>query len=107
MALYMFQGAYTSEAMAKLIKKPQDRIGVIARALKKFGGKLHDGWFSFGEFDVVLVMELPNNVSAAAFAVAAEAGGALRAGRTTPLLSAREMRQMLRKAKSSSYQPPK
>jgi uncharacterized protein with GYD domain len=106
MALYLFQGAYTAEAMAKLIKKPQDRFGVIAKALKKFGGKLHGGWFSFGEYDVVLVMELPDNVTAAAFAVAAEAGGALRAGRTTPLLSAREMGQMLRKAKSSSYRPP-
>ena len=106
MALYMFQGAYTPEALAKLIKKPQDRIGVLARALKKFGGKLHCGWFSFGEFDIVLVMELPDNVAAAAFAVAAEAGGALRSGRTTPLLSAREMSRMLRKAKSSSYRPP-
>ena len=106
MALYMFQGAYTPEALAKLIKKPQDRIGVIAKVIKKFDGELHGGWFCFGEYDIVLVLELPDNVTAAAFAVAAEAGGALRSGRTTPLLSARDMRRMLRKAKSSSYRPP-
>jgi len=107
MPLYMFQGAYTAEAMAKLIKKPQDRIGAVAKALKKFGGTMHGSWFSFGEYDIVLVMELPDNVAAAAFAVAAEAGGALRSGRTTPLLNAREMAKMLRKAKTSTYRPPK
>jgi len=106
MPLYLFQGAYTPEAMAKIIKKPQDRLGAVAKALKKFGGKMHGGWFSFGDYDVVLVMELQDNVTAAAFAVAAEAGGALRSGRTTPLLSAREMTKMLRKAKASTFRPP-
>src|SRR3989442_11078713 len=107
MAYYLFQGSYTPEALATLIRNPQDRIEVVRKAVEKLGGKVLGGWFCFGEYDVVLVSELPDNVSAAAFAVAAAAGGALKANKTTPLLSADQMIQMLDKAGKTGYSPPK
>src|SRR6266498_1089091 len=107
MALYLFQAAYTPEALAALIKKPENRIAVVSKAIEKLGGKVLGGWFSYGEYDVVLVSELPDNVSAAAFAVAAAAGGALKANRTTPLLNADETLQMLTRAAKTGYRPPK
>jgi len=106
MAYYLFQGSYTAEALATLIKKPQNRIEIVAKAIEKLGGRLVGGWFCFGEYDVVLISELPDNVSAAAFAVAAAAGGALKANKTTPLLSSDEMLQMFNKAGKSGYRPP-
>ena len=78
MAYYLFQGAYTPQALAALIKKPENRIAVVSKAIEKLGGKVIGGWFSYGEYDVVLVTELPDNVSAAAFAVAAAAYEAAR-----------------------------
>ena len=107
MAYYLFQGAYTSEALAKLIKKPENRIATVSKAIEKLGGRVICGWFSFGEYDILLVSELPDNVSAAAFAVAAAAGGALKANKTTPLLNADEMIQMLNQAGKTGYRPPK
>ncbi len=104
---YLFQAAYTPEALATLVKKPQNRVEVVRAAIEKLGGKVLSGWFSFGEYDVVLIVELPDNVSAAAFAVAAAAGGALKANRTTPLLNAEETVEMLKRAGKTGYRPPK
>ena len=67
MAYYLFQASYTPEALAALIKKPENRIEIVSKTIEKLGGKVIGGWFCFGEYDVALVSELPDNVSAAAF----------------------------------------
>jgi uncharacterized protein with GYD domain len=107
MAHYMFQAAYTPDALAKLMKNPEDRIASVTKVVEKLGGKVIGGWFCYGEFDAVLITELPDNVSAASFSVAASAGGALKANRTTPLLTREEMMQMFKKAETAGYQAPK
>ncbi len=106
MAYYLFQCAYTPETLATLVKKPQNRVEIVREVIEKLGGKVHGGWFCFGEYDVVLVSELPDNVTAAAFAVAAAAGGALKANKTTPLFSPEEMVQIFKTAGKSGYRPP-
>ena len=40
MALYMYQVAYTAEAVAALIKDPQDRVEAVRPALEAEGGKV-------------------------------------------------------------------
>ncbi len=107
MAYYLFQGAYTAEALATLIKKPQNRIEIVSQTIEKLGGRVVGGWFCFGEYDVVLVTELPDNVTAAAFSVAAAAGGALKANKTTALFNADDMLQIFKTAGKSGYRPPK
>lgn len=107
MACYLFQCAYTPEALATLIKKPQDRIEVVRKLIEKLGGKVIGGWFCFGEYDVCLVSELPDNVSAAAFAISAAAGGALKANKTTPLFNADETRAIFQQAGRVAYRPPR
>ena len=59
-----------------------------------------------GDHDVVVVIEMPDNVSAAAFAVAISAGGACKTVKTTPLLSQEEGIAAVKKSASSGYQPP-
>ena len=107
MAQYLFQAAYTSEAWATLVKNPQDRISVVSKAIENVGGRLIGGWLCFGEYDFVAVGELPDNVSAAAFALAAAAGGAVKSLKTTPLLSMEEGIEAMKKAGTSGYAPPK
>jgi uncharacterized protein with GYD domain len=106
MAYYLFQAAYTPEALAALIKKPENRVEVVAKAVEKLGGKVLSGWFCFGEYDVVLITELPDNVSAASFAIAAASGGALKANKTTPLFNADETIRIFQKAGTTGYRPP-
>jgi hypothetical protein len=52
------------------------------------------------------LMQLPDNVSAAAFSIAVSAGGAVRAVKTTPLMSVEEGMDAMRKAGEVDYKPP-
>lgn len=106
MALYLYQGAYSSDALKTLIKKPTDRLQVIRKAVEELGGKVEGAWFSFGEYDIVLLLQMPDNSSAAALSLAAAAGGAIRSGRTTPLMTMEEGLAAMKKAGASSYKPP-
>lgn len=106
MPYYLFQTAYTAEAMGSLIKTPQDRIERVRPALEALGGKIVAGFFSFGEYDVVGIMEMPDNATAAAFSMSVSAGGGVRAFKTTPLMTMDEAVAAMQKAGGSTYAPP-
>lgn len=100
---FMIQVAYTTEACQSLVKKPQDRLDAIRPAIKKLGGTVVSSYFSFGEYDAIVIAEMPDNVSAAAFSLAISAGGSCKAVRTTPLLTATEAIEAFKKAATSGY----
>ena len=106
MPRYMLEVAYTPEAWATLVKKPQDRVEAVRPTVRKLGGKIESAYFAFGEYDLVAIVNMPDNVSVAAFSIAASAGGSMKAIRTTPLMTIREGMQAMRKAKRSTYEPP-
>ena len=106
MAYYMVQAAYSAEAVAAMVKKPEDRGEAIRPVVEKLGGKLVGIWFCFGEYDVVGISELPDNVSAAAFAFAVSQGGKVKALKTTPLMTGSEAVQAMKKAGGAGYRPP-
>jgi uncharacterized protein with GYD domain len=106
MAHFLLQGAYTTEAWKALVKNPQDRIEIIRPVIEKLGGSVEGAWFSFGEYDVVLVMRMPDNISASAFSLAVAAGGAFKVHKTTPLMTIAEGIEAMRKAAGLNYQPP-
>jgi uncharacterized protein with GYD domain len=105
MASYLVQASYTSEALASLIKNPENRTEVVKKVAKKLGGKLSASWLSFGEYDLVMVVEMPDNVSMASFAIAAAAGGSLKSVKTTPLMSTDDAMTAVKKAATSGYRP--
>jgi len=105
MPSYLIQVAYTPEATAALIKKPHDRATVVGKAIEKLGGKMTGFWLSFGDYDVIGIFEMPDNISAAAFALAIGAGGACKSVKTTPLLTLEEGIAALKKAGGSGYKP--
>jgi uncharacterized protein with GYD domain len=107
MPYYLFQASYTSTALAALCKKPRNREGVIRSLVQNLGGKLEGAWLAFGDYDVVAVLNMPNNVGAAAVSLAAAAGGALKSAKTTPLLKFSEGVAALKKASRAGYRPPK
>jgi uncharacterized protein with GYD domain len=106
MPQYLLQAAYTTDAWAAMVKNPQDRLEAVRPVIEKLGGKIDGGWLSFGEYDVAVVCQMPNNVSAAAFSMAAAAGGAVKALKTTPLMSMEEALEAMRKAGGAGYRPP-
>ena len=106
MAYYLVQAAYTAEACAALLKNPQDRQEVVRAVVEKMGGRLESFWFAFGEYDVVLICQMPDNVAAAAFSMTISAGGAAKAVKTTPLMTAEEGMEAMRKGAGAGYRPP-
>jgi uncharacterized protein with GYD domain len=107
MALYMYQVSYTSEAVAALIREPQDRAEAVRPAIEALGGKLVAAGYPMGEYDAIVLFEAPDDTSAAAFALAIAGGGAAKSAKTTRLLSGQEWIESLRKAQGSQYRPPR
>ena len=105
MAFYLLQVGYTPESWASMVKKPQDRIEAVRPAVEKLGGKVVCGYLAFGKYDIVAILDMPNNVSAAAFSMAVAAGGACSKVLTTPLMSTKEGMDAMKKASASSYKP--
>jgi len=105
MPSYLLQVSYASDALKKLIAKPQDRGEMVRKAIEKLGGSVTGTWFSFGDYDIVSLFELPDNVTAASFALAIAAGGSVKAAKTTPLLTMEEGMAALKKAGASPYKP--
>ena len=106
MANYLLQVGYTPEAWASLIAQPHDRLDAVRPAIEKLGGKILQGWFAFGDYDLIAILEMPTNVEAAAFSLAAAAGGAIRTIKTTPLMSTAEGIEAMKKAAKSGYKAP-
>ena len=107
MPFYLIQASYASQATAAMIKNPQDRAAAVRPMIERMGGKLHGLWLSFGEYDVVAITELPDNVSATSLSMAIGASGSISGFRTTPLLTAAEATEAMKKAGGAGYQPPK
>jgi uncharacterized protein with GYD domain len=105
MPFFLHQVSYTSEALAKLIANPQNRFDAVQGPIEKLGGKVLSSYFAFGHFDAVLITDMPDNISAAAIALAFGAGGSLRECQTTALLSNAEGLEAMRGAATCGYRP--
>jgi uncharacterized protein with GYD domain len=105
MPQYMLQVSYSREGWQALIAQPQNRVEAVKQAVENLGGKVVSAWFAFGDHDVILITEMPDNVSAAGLAIAFAGGGALKSVQTTPLLSADEALAAMKKAGESGYRP--
>ena len=106
MAQYMLQVTYSQSGWAAQIKNPANRMQQVGKIVKKMGGKLQQAWYTFGKYDLVAILDMPDDVTMGAFSMAAAAGGALSRAVTTPLMSVEQGTEMIRKAAESGYRPP-
>ena len=108
MPLYMYQASYTPESWAAQVKNPQNRVETVGRQLcQAVEGKFVGGWLCFGDYDLVLIADVPDNESMAAVALGVAAGGAIRASKTTVLMTGTEGEWALKKADAvaKAYRP--
>jgi uncharacterized protein with GYD domain len=63
-------------------------------------------WFAFGEYDLVLISQLPDNSSIAAISMAISSGDSVKAVKTTPLMTMDEVIEVMKKAAKAGYKPP-
>jgi uncharacterized protein with GYD domain len=104
MPKYLIQATYTAEGRRGLVKdKASGRKAAVAAAVKAIKGKLEAMYFSFGNDDVVMIVDAPDNASVASIALTAGATGLVNL-RTTPLLTIEEVDQAI--AMPSKYRAP-
>ncbi|MBV9204716.1 MAG: GYD domain-containing protein [Actinobacteria bacterium] len=97
MTLYMYQASYTAKSMAAQLTDPHDPLDVISAALEDLGAEIVVAGFPFGEYDLLVVYEAADDVTAASVAMAVAAAGEVKSAKTTRLLSGQEWLESLRK----------
>jgi uncharacterized protein with GYD domain len=97
MTLYMYQASYTAKSMAAQLTDPHDPMEVIRPTLQELGATVVVEGFPFGEYDVLIVYEAPDDITAASVAMAVAAAGEVKSAKTTRLLSGQEWLDSLRK----------
>jgi uncharacterized protein with GYD domain len=108
MSYYLYQLTYSSQAIKAMIAKPSDREAAARTAIEAAGGKLHHLFFSFGTYDVICLIEAPDDTVAMATSMAVAATGTVSGSASTKLFTAQEaMAAMTLAGKvASAYKPP-
>lgn len=106
MPFYMSQITLSPEGLKAMTANPQDRRGPVGKLFEAAGGKLHHYFFAFGEADVVIIGEAPDNTACASLMLAAMGGGAISSSKTTVLMSHEEGLEAFRRAGQVAYTPP-
>jgi uncharacterized protein with GYD domain len=90
MAKYLIEATYTPEGLQGLMKdKASGRQAAVGKLLESVGGKLESVYYCFGDRDVILIVDAPDNTAVAAISLTACATGLVRI-KTTPLLTVQE-----------------
>ena len=104
MAKYLVQGNYAGEGAKGLVKDGgSSRREAIEKLVASLGGTLESMYYAFGDTDVYVIVDLPDNVSAAAASLTANAAGAVSVS-VTVLLTPEEMDEAAKK--TPEYRAP-
>src|SRR5437899_565844 len=104
MPKYLISASYSAEGLRGLQKdKASGRRQAVTAAVEGLGGTLECFYNALGAYDVYVIVDLPDNSTAAAIGVTVSATGLVRT-RTTALLTVEETDRALEK--SITYRPP-
>ena len=93
MAKYLAIASYTADGLRELAAHGASaRIEASKKLVADAGGSIESFYYAFGSDDVFIVCDMPDNVAAAAAAIAAGASGVV-VTRMVPLLTAEEIDQ--------------
>lgn len=104
MPKYLLEADYTVEGTKGLIKDGgSKRRTSVDAAVKSVGGKVEAFYYTFGQRDAIVIVDVPDSVSVLALSLAVSASGSV-AFKTTPLISVEEVDQAAKK--TVSYRAP-
>jgi uncharacterized protein with GYD domain len=104
MPKYLIATSYTHQGVQGLQSEGGSaRRDVAVQTVESVGGRLESFYFGFGEQDTYVIADLPDNESAAALAIAVNAGGGAVV-RTSVLLTPEEVDAAAKR--SVDYRPP-
>jgi uncharacterized protein with GYD domain len=98
MAKYLVEARYTAEGAKGLAREGgTGRRAAAAKAVEGLGGKIEAFYYAFGDVDAYVIFDVPDNVSAAALALAVGQSGGINT-KTVVLITPEEMDQAGKKA---------
>jgi uncharacterized protein with GYD domain len=104
MAKYLIQANYVGEGIKGLLKEGgSSRRDAVEKLLASVGGKVESFYYAFGDTDALVIVDVPDNVTAAAVALTVGASGAVTL-KTTVLMTPEEVDQATKK--SPAYRAP-
>jgi len=104
MPKYLYEVRYTVEGAKGLARDGGSvRRAAIAKMIEALGGKLEAFYYALGENDLYVIVDAPDNVSAATASLTVNQGGGATV-KTVALLSPEEMDAVGQKA--VEYRPP-
>ena len=104
MPKYLYTANYTKQGFDGVRSKgAKDRAAAISDLASSLGGSLDGFYFAFGDVDAYVLVDLPDDATAAAVSLAVTGSGAAQT-RTIKLLTTDEIDSAL--AKSVPYRPP-
>jgi uncharacterized protein with GYD domain len=97
MPKFLFHGAYVGEGVKGLLEDGGTaRVNAVRAAAESVGGSLESFYFAFGKDDFYVVVDMPDNISAAALALTVAASGRVSVD-TTSLLTPAEIDAAVKK----------
>ncbi len=108
MPFYLYQLSYSADAIKSMVSNPSDREAAARKLIEALGGKLHHMFFAFGQYDVVCLIEAPDDTVMMAGAAAVASAGTVSASATTKLMTSADAMAALAKAGEvmGAYQAP-
>jgi uncharacterized protein with GYD domain len=98
MGKYLFTTSYTAEGLRGLLKDGgSSRVDVSRKACESVGGHLDAMYFSFGDRDVYIICDLPDNKAAASLSLVVGATGSANST-TVVLMTPEEIDRATREA---------
>ena len=105
MTRYLIEETISSQAVAALLKNPHDRTDATRKAFESAGGKLEHCYVAYTESTAYLLADVPDQESLTATMAAMHAGGGVISWKATPVMTATEVVNVLKKAGSLGYRP--
>ena len=104
MPKYLVHGNYIGEGIRGLLKEGgSSRREAVEKLAASMGGSVESIYYAFGETDVFVIVEMPDNASMTAVALVAGASGAVSV-KTTVLMTPEEVDEAVKK--TPDYRPP-
>jgi uncharacterized protein with GYD domain len=104
MPKYLIEANYVGAGISGLLKEGgTKRRTAVDELFKSMGGTVEAFYFAFGDKDVFIIGDLPDNAAAAALALRVNASGAAMC-KTTVLITPEEVDNAVKK--TATYRPP-
>ena len=104
MPKFLIEASYTQDGVKGLqTEGGSSRRDAVAEVADSVGGRLESFYFAFGDHDAYVIVDLPDNESAAAVALTVNAAGGATT-KTTVLLTPDEVDAAAKR--SVNYRPP-